>query len=222
MRKQGAALAAITAFLACLPSAALGHAGNPNFESELRGLDRPVAGVEVEVLNYDDSLRLVNRSGKTVVIEGYEGEPYARLLPDGSVETNANSPATYLNDDRFAAAEVPARADPDAPPSWRQVSDDGAFAWHDHRIHWMARTTPPQVKDEDKRTEIFDYRVPISIDGEPDAIEGTLFWVGPADAAKTPFLIAGAAIVVLGGVLILVVRRRRGAGGEPGDSKEAW
>ena len=85
------------------------------------------------------------------------------------------------------------------------------------------KTTPPAVKDETERTEIFDYRVPIDVGGAPNSIDGTLYWVGPADTSKAPFLIAGAAIVVLGGLLILVVRRRRGDGGSgSGEPREAW
>lgn len=225
MGKLWAALVAAIALLACLPSAALGHEGNPNFESEVGGLSRPVEGVSAQVLGYDDRLQLVNRSGETVVVFGYEGEPYARILPSGTVQTNVNSPATYLNEDRFAGVRVPERADPQAPPVWRDVSDGGEFTWHDHRVHWMARTTPPQVEDESQRTRVFDYRVPIEVGGERDAITGTLYWVGPADAAKTPFLIVAAAIVVLGGVGVLIVRRRRGSGRDSGDDRpveEAW
>lgn len=216
--------AAIALLLACSPSTALGHEGNPNFDSEVDGLSHPIEGVSAQVLGYDDRLQLVNRSGKTVVVYGYEGEPYARILPSGTVQTNVNSPATYLNEDRFAGVRVPERADPQAPPVWRDVSDGGEFTWHDHRVHWMARTTPPQVEDESRRTEVFDYRVPIEVGGERDAIAGTLYWVGPADTSKTPFLIAAAAIVVLGGAAVLVVRRRRASGGSGDDrpSGEAW
>jgi hypothetical protein len=63
----------------------------------------------------------------------------------------------------------------------------------------MAKGTPPQVTDESKRTKVFDYEIPLRIDGRQSAIEGTLFWVGPTDTSKAPFLIAGAAIVLLGG-----------------------
>jgi hypothetical protein len=40
----------------------------------------------------------------------------------------------------------------------------------------MATGTPPQVKDESKRTKVFDYEIPLRIDGEKGAIEGSLFW----------------------------------------------
>ena len=45
------------------------------------------AVVTVEVLNYDDRLLMINRTGKTIAITGYEREPYARLRADGTART---------------------------------------------------------------------------------------------------------------------------------------
>ena len=86
---------------------------------------------------------------------------------------------------------------------WKTVDDSGTLRWHDHRMHYMATGTPPQVKDESKRTKVFDYEIPLRIDGQKGAIDGTLFWVGPADTSKTAVPVAGIAIVL--------ARRRRGA-----------
>jgi hypothetical protein len=70
---------------------------------------------------------------------------------------------------------------------------------------------------------VFDWRVPIAVDGRPAAITGTLTWVGrqgggfPIAAA-----IAFAAPALAGlGLVLLVRRRRRGA---PADAPkaEAW
>ena len=41
------------------------------------------------------------------MVEGYEGEPYVRIQPDGTVEINQDSPSFYLNQDRFGEAPVP-------------------------------------------------------------------------------------------------------------------
>lgn len=225
MRKRWAVLAATTTLLCLLMAAtAMGHQGNPNFRSEIDSVRPNVPGVDFQILNYDADMELVVRGGHEVTIYGYEGEPYARVLRDGTVQTNQRSPATYLNTDRYAEAQVPTSADPEAPAFWKTVDGSGTLRWHDHRMHYMATGTPPQITDEGKRTKVFDYEIPLRIDGEKGAIDGTLYWVGPADASKTPFLIAGIAIVLLGGAVVLVARRRRGdRDDEPARSgEEAW
>ncbi len=58
-------------------------------------------GLKLKVLYGDDQVWLDNRSGKTIVIDGYGGEPYLRFAPDG-IYVNVNSPAGYLNQDRYA------------------------------------------------------------------------------------------------------------------------
>ncbi|HET6997653.1 MAG TPA: hypothetical protein VFI03_03605 [Solirubrobacterales bacterium] len=225
MRKRWAALAATTTLFCLLTaSPALGHEGNPDFRSEIDSVRPSVPGVSFEVLNYDADMELVDRGGHEVVIYGYEGEPFARILRDGTVQKNQRSPATYLNVDRYAEAPVPKSADPEAPPVWKTVDDSGTLRWHDHRMHYMATGTPPQVEDESKRTKVFDYEIPLRIDGRKGAIDGTLLWVGPADTSKTPFLIVGAVIVLAGGAAVLIARRRRGSqdGDEDRPAKEAW
>lgn len=224
MRKRWAALTATTTLLCLLAaSPASGHGGNANFRSEIDSVRPDVSGVDVEVLNYDADMELVDRGGHEVVIYGYEDEPFARILRDGAVQMNQRSPATFLNADRYAEAQVPESANPEAPPLWKTVDSSGTLRWHDHRMHYMAKGTPPQVGDEGKRTEVFDYEIPLRIDGEKGAIEGTLFWVGPADTSKTPFLIAGALIVLVGGAAVLIARRRRGSqDGDERPTREAW
>lgn len=205
-------------------SPALGHEGNPNFRSEIDSVRPDVPGVDFEVLNYDADIEMTVEEGHEVLVYGYEDEPFARVLRDGTVQKNRRSPSTYLNADRYAEAAVPKIADPEAPPDWETVDKSGTLRWHDHRSHYMAKGTPPQVTDEGERTKVFDYEIPLRIDGREGAIEGTLFWVGPTDTSKAPFLIAGAAIVLLGGAAVLIARRRRreDGDGEGRPAKEAW
>jgi hypothetical protein len=205
----GAGLASILAAL--LASSALAHGGNPDFRSEFRAIAPAVPGLEVQVLNYDDRLLLINRTGKTVIVRGYEREPYARLRSDGTVEVNRRSPSFFLNEERYGGTPVPQNASPDAPPQWSEVSKTGRFETHDHRIHWMSKgTTPPQVTDEDKRTKVFDWRVPIQVGTQPAALTGSLFWE-PSSGGGIPTLaiVALAVLVVLTVVLFLASRRVR-------------
>jgi hypothetical protein len=168
---------------------------------------------------------LRNTSGEDVVILGYDEEPYARVLADGTVEVNTDSEAYYLNDDRFANVDVPAGVDGKGQPRWKELGRTGRFEWHDHRFHWMSEGTPPQVKDESVRTKVFDWSVPIEVGGERGAIAGTLFWTPlPAGGAPVGAIVAGAAIVIVLCIAVAVVRyRRRSAAERPQrDEVEAW
>ena len=196
---------------ALLSPSALAHGGNPDFRSQFRTIAPAVPGLDVQVLNYDDRLLLINRTGKTVVVRGYENEPYARLRADGTVEVNLRSPSHYLNEERYGGTPVPADADPDTPPRWSEVSKTGRFETHDHRIHWMSKgATPPQVTDKSKRTKVFDWRVPIVVGSRPAALTGTLFWQ-PSSGGGIPgaAIAALVALVVLTVVLFVVSRRVR-------------
>jgi hypothetical protein len=202
------ALAAVLA--AAQPASA--HEGNPKFLSQVDAIAPRSAGVTVEVLNRDDRLLLHNTSGKDVVILGYDGEPYARVLADGTVEVNTDSKAYFLNQDRFANVEVPAGADSQGAPRWKQISRTGRFEWHDHRAHWMGTGTPPQVRDEGVRTKVFEWSVPIELGGEQGAIGGTLFWTPPPGGDGPLRLIFGAAGAVIAVcIVVIAVRRRRAA-----------
>jgi hypothetical protein len=228
VRKHLAALAATTALLIGLSATpALAHEGNPDYRSIINRVTPKVPGVSFEVLSYDSYMQLLDQHGHEVVIDGYEGEPYARVLKNGTVQVNERSPAYYLNDTRFPTTQVPAVANPKAPPRWKTVDDSGTFLWHDHRMHYGSTATPPQVTDTSRKTKIFNYTIPLRVDGRKGAIDGTLYWVGSANTSKLPFILAGIVIVLGGGGLVLLARRRRDSdedGPAPNDEpgKEAW
>jgi hypothetical protein len=221
------------------------ESGNPindqgssyNYRSYVTGVAPQASGLGVQVLEFADRLQLTNHTGKTVTVYGYEGEPYARVLGEGTVEVNRSSPAYYLNQNFYAQVTVPASASAHATPSWSVLDRTGQFEWHDHRIHWMSPVPPAKVKDKSKRTKIFDWQVPLRVGAQPGAVDGQLFWV-PEEGTKTPVeaIVALVVIVLLGLLLVFGVRRRRrtdtsppappGAGegeGQPGGPvKEVW
>ncbi len=227
MNRTRTVLALVVAMLVAMPAAASAHAGNPNYRSEIDRVTPAVPGVSFEVLNYDSYMQLLDRGGHAVTIYGYEGEPYARILKNGTVQVNKRSPALYLDENRYAEVQVPKYADAKAPPQWKTFDHSGTFLWHDHRMHYMATTTPPQVKDTSRKTKVFDYEIPIRVEGRKGAIDGTLFWVGPANTSKTPFIVAGIVLVLAGGAFVLIVRRRHrddddGPNPSPEPAAEAW
>jgi hypothetical protein len=219
---RGAAAAALAALCVAAPIASA-HEGNPNYRSEVREVAPAVPGLEAQVLNHDDRIELVYRGDATLVVDGYRDEPYLRFGPGGRVEVNRRSPATYLNEDRYAKVDVPARADHEAPPLWEPVAENGRYDWHDHRIHWMGGegTLPPQIDDEAEPTKVFDWRIPMAAAGRPAAVRGTLTWLGEEDGGfpvAAGLSLAGA--LIAGALLVVFVRRRRTRVAEP--AKEAW
>ena len=207
----------VAAALALLLGApvAFAHEGSPNFLSQINEVTPAAAGVDVQVLNRDDRLLLTNNGNATVLVEGYDSEPYARIAPDGAVEVNKDSKAYYINEERDGEVAVPEGVDGNG-----EVSRTGRFEWHDHRMHWMSESDPEAVTDKDVRTKIYDWKVPIAVDGRPGAITGTLFWTPlPSSGPPLPLIIAFAALVVPLAIAVVVVRSRRRASTP---AAEAW
>ena len=164
----------------------------------------PVEGLTWRVLANDALLEARNDTGAELLVLGYQDEPYLRIGPEGVFE-NRNSPATYLNNDRFAETPVPETATPDAEPDWVAVSDSPVYAWHDHRIHWMAPTLPPQVKvDASQPVTVNNWTVPFTIDGQELSVSGTLRWEPPPP--WWPWLLG--AVVVLAVPVLPALRQR--------------
>jgi hypothetical protein len=213
--KRTAILLIVTTLLPA--SAAQAHPGSKltGYVSTVSAVVPNVHGVNAFVLGGDDRLRISNYSGKTLVILGYEGEPYLRFDRSG-VYANTRSPAAHLNRFRRPRPLTPGVADPSAPPRWRKVAPGATYEWHDHRIHWTGHQPPPGVRAHPDRIQrIFTWRVPGRADGARFAITGFLGYA-PAPGTKT----AGGggtsawsiAAVVLGGIaaaLLLGVGARR-------------
>lgn len=207
----------VTALLAALAatSPALAHQADPNYDSKLAGVTPAISGLKVSILARGDELALVNDTGKTVEIPGYRKEPYLRMLPDGTVQENLRSQATFTNRDPKGTTPAPPSADasgPDSTPQWRTIDRAGRVAFHDHRIHWMGEPgkPAPQVEDPDVRQKVVDWKVPIVVGGTPADIDGTLFWT-PEEGGVPVAAVVGLVVVLVLAVLVgLGVRRRRG------------
>jgi hypothetical protein len=214
------AVIALTGALTASP--ALAHKGNPNYESRVLTVAPAQPGVRVTVLNRDDRLEIVNSSQRTVLIRGYLDEPYARIDGDGTVEVNTDSEAYFLNRDRDGETKAPAGVDSKGAPRWKRVSRTGRFEWHDHRMHWMGKGRPEQVRDESERTKVFDWSIPIEVDGRTGRIAGDLWWT-PTPGEDLPIAaIAGfAGVAIALSIGVFVIRRRRAAPEVPERQREA-
>jgi hypothetical protein len=186
-------LGILVAALAVAP-AAFADAGSPNYSSRLKSVTPAVKGLTVRVVDGDDAIELRNASGFNVIVPGYENEPYLRFLANGRVEVNVNSPAKYLNEERYAGVTVPKRASAKAKPEWVRIADGGSYTWHEHRVHWMSTEQPPKVKASGGETlqKVFDWVVPLGVGGNRVKASGTLWWVPTGQLARADGLIAAA------------------------------
>ncbi len=164
---------------ACAYQTAPDAAGDANYSSVIRAIAPSTPGVSARVLGHDNLVRLENRSHLNVVVYGYSGDAYARLLTDGTVQLNIRSPSFYLNEYRFGDQRVPSYADARARPQWRTMDRSFQLAWHDHRIH-AGKGDRPSAGAR-RHTLLYTYRIPLRIGSHPGAISGALYWVGGQD-----------------------------------------
>ena len=200
-RSVGAAAAVVASVVLVALARAQPAAADPpvptEYRSTVHAIEPAAHGVRAEVVGGDAFLELKVDRGTEVVVTGYQGEPYLRFGPDGTVQRNRRSPATYVNNSRTAAVEVPGSADPEADPDWETVAGGGAYSWHDHRIHWMGSDRPAGAEPGEWTRS---WTVDIVVDGTPTRINGTLAlvsgvnplpWVVLALAAAAAVAIAG-------------------------------
>jgi len=195
------AVSVVTAVPASAHGAGADEAPASNYRSEvIRGTG--VDGVSVRTIDAGERVEVVNTSGNVVVVEGYDGEPYLRIGPDG-VEQNLNSPATYLNESADGSAVAPPNLD-EGPPRWQRVSGESSARWHDHRAHWMGGD-PPLVTDRPgERHLLAEWVVPLQVGERRVEIEGTTEWV----PAPSPWPWFGVIAAVAGLIVVLMLRRR--------------
>lgn len=193
MRRLASVLAVLAAAAVAAP-AALGDAGTPNYRSKLVAVTPAKKGLVVRVVDGDDALELRNATGRNVIVPGYEGEPYLRFLRSGRVEVNVNSPAKYLNEERYGGVTVPKTAGAKRAPRWQFVAQGGRYVWHEHRIHWMSTIEPPRVKASGGKTlmKVFDWNVPLEVGASRVKVNGTLWWIPSDQIDRADALIAAA------------------------------
>jgi len=194
-----------------LPPGAEAHygTGKKGYRSRILAVKPRETGLTLKVLYGDDQIWLDNKTGKTIIIRGYGGEPYMRFAPSG-IYINGNSPAVYLNQDRYARASVPKSARPKAKPDWQKLAGGESWAWHDHRIHYMSPTPPKLIQDEPRKPHhIFDWRVPATANGKRFFITGSLDYRPPPlwDGFPVALAIVLATLIAVGMVGLFALRR---------------
>lgn len=206
--KRSLLVAAFVAALLAPGAEAHFGTGKLGYRSTVTGVDPRIPGLRFSILYGDDQVELKNTSGKTVIIKGYSGEPYLRFAPSG-IYVNINSPAGYLNRDRYARVQVPKSASASAKPNWEKMAGGNVWAWHDHRIHYMNPIAPPQVRNAPRKPHhIFDWKVPAAENGKKFLIAGSLDYKPPPKSGfPTGLVIALATLVGVGLIGLFALRR---------------
>jgi hypothetical protein len=178
------------------------------YRSHVLAITPRIPGVRAKILYGDDQVLLTNRTGKTIVILGYSGEPYIRFQGN-EIYVNNNSPSVYLNADRYGKTPIPKFASATAKPKWLRLISGDVWAWHDHRIHWMSPIPPKPISDAPRaRHHLYDWKVTATANGKRFYIKGSLDYVPPPQK-KFPvnLAIALGVLVALGTAGLFGLRR---------------
>jgi hypothetical protein len=198
--------------VAAAPASAHSVAGvSPtNLHTNVKSVTPNVPGLEVKVVESGSRLQLENRTGTEVVVLGYKGEPYLRVGPDGLFQ-NKLSPATYINATRKGnQPPESAQKAPVGATDWEKVSSEPVARWHDHRVHWMLPTDPPQARRDPGKRHVIDmdaenqtdadWKVPIRQGDQEILVRGDLVWEpGPSVLPWFALIFASLALVVVVG-----------------------
>ena len=176
MRRLPLLLAVLVAALLA-PTTALAHSGETGGTDYRSTITAVPAGVEARIIGGDDRIEITRTDAAEVLIPGYGGEPYLRLDAQGTWE-NRNSPAVALNDVRRTSEAIPNAATKIAP-DWVQIGTGTSVVFHDHRAHWMGSQAPAKVRaDPDREQLLYDWSIPLTIDGTAAEIRGDVTWLG--------------------------------------------
>src|SRR3954453_875821 len=164
-RMAGVVVAVAGAMFMSQPAAA--HAASPDtnyYRAGITAVTPAVAGVTARVDPVGEWIEVTNSGPSEVVVLGYAKEPYLRVTGAGAQENELSSSAV-LN--RALFADLPTSTEGNtAPPVWKPVASHPTARWHDHRIHWMGQSRPPEVaRDPTRPHQVGTWTVRATADG---------------------------------------------------------
>jgi hypothetical protein len=200
-----------------VPSAALGHGGmGEDFRTRILSIEPSGLPVDVRITDGDE-VRFENAGDELLVVCGYEDdgacEEWVRIGEDGVyVDRNARSYHANVDETEFGA--IP--QDAGTREEWALVRERPRFyAYHDHRVHWMGASLPPNVDAGDPSPQrVFDSEVRFRYGDVDGVVKTRLEYVG----GSTWLQRNGERMLLGGGVAAMLVvfavdaRRRRRSG----------
>lgn len=188
-RFRGLAAVAVTgvpvlalALVLLTPLPARAHAGGgaepSNHRVEVTSRSAPGVGVELGVGG--QWIRVTGRTGATVTVLGYAGEPFVRI-DAGGVAVNRRSTAAA---DNPRLLSVPVQVDPSAAPRWVPISSEASIAWSDDRL----------TRGSGGGTAT--WTIPVRVAGDSAHVRGTRTYVSP----PSPWPWVGGLVAITGAV----------------------
>jgi hypothetical protein len=214
MRRTLLVAAAVLAWIgvSAVPASAHSVSGQSatNLQTHLKSVAPALPGLTVKVVESGSRLEVTNTSGQEVIVLGYKDEPYLRIGPEG-VFQNRLSTATYINKTR-TGVEPPEAATKAkvGDTDWEKISSEPLARWHDHRIHWMSPSDPPEARAEPGKRHVInaDWVVPMKAGAGTINVKGDLVWE-PGPSALPWFLL----IAILVAVAVILGRQASWAAG---------
>ncbi len=153
--------------------------------SPIRGgfvvLTRPApAGLQVAPLQGElPGLFLRAPKGHVLVVQGRGGEPFLRFDADG-VQANTAS-ASWVEDQRARGRPVPVGT---RGVHFVRVGSSTTYSWLEPRLRYPFDVPSPAVLARPLATTVQHWTVPLTLDGSPSALTGTVQWVPRALATR--------------------------------------
>ena len=189
--------------LAATASPAAAHGSPGNYVTVITSVQPEMPGLVVAAEPDGSYLTIDNRTGRTLIVIGYEHEAYLKITAHG-VWKNTRSPTTVVNEGGDES-HLPEGVTADATPAWVEVSPANTYRYHDHRIDWMGDGRPAAVAASVNRPHLIkSWAIELLVDGTPVTINGTLRWA-PTGFGRLDALFVVLCVTLTIGLLVAVV-----------------
>lgn len=178
----GAALTAATVVSLADPASAhtLSGVQATNYRSRITAVAPAVPGLSVRLLDLGRKVQVTNRSAQTVLILGYQNEPYLRVGPAGTF-VNRKAPSYFLNRQASTATlrSVPKAYSATANPIWFRTGSGRTVTWPDRRTRQEGSDPPAVAANRGRQVAVSTWNLAMAHGGAPVTVTGSITYVPP-------------------------------------------